>query len=369
MMKMALKACRECGLPLRLSRGYHWPGNGVVVARSDPRMRMVLCEADFYPYLWSRLEELLGVNVTEAMMRGQSAANRDYIESNILHGWRKYALPHMPLSLLFGRLQSETALFGFAEVELLEYRRRRIVSMRVKHPFDIISVAWGIKGLAELREGMRAEPAWRAEGEDYILSILFHAREGQEEEDADALRLIREAKRELSHDGDPLPPARRSEGQPCPACGLPRALTELEWKEDEGTIRRRDGGRRYIFTSAHVSLGVVRDLEARTGRDLGPAIMDISREFHLRALQGIRIRTRSGAYRAAARYLFAGGFGSVTSLDCGEGYLDMVIANPFFVPRLIGRIAGLFEFIEGEDANVSFRRPKPQVLELAIRAT
>ncbi len=367
---MALKRCRKCGLPLRLSRGYAWPGNGAILARNDSFMRMVLFEADYYPYMWSRLEELLGVSMAEAMIRGQSAANRDYLESNILYGWRRYVLPYMPMRMLFRRLQSETALFGFAEVELLEYRRKRFTTIRVKHPFDIISVAWGIKGLAECREGMSSELAWRVEGEDCVLSISFREHDDRgESADLEPMRLIRDAKRELSHGGNPRPPSRRDEGEPCPACGLPRALTELEWREADGTIRRRDGGRRYIFTSAHVFVGVVRDLEVRTGRDLQPVIMDISREFHLRALQGIDIRTRSGAYRAAARYLFAGGFGSVTSFNCGEGYLEMLIANPLFVPRLVGRIAGLFEYIEGEDADISFRRPEPQLLELEIRAT
>jgi len=366
---MALKRCAKCGLPLRLSGGYLWPGNGVILARHDPGMRMVIFEADYYPYAWSRLEEHLGVNMAETMIRGQSAATLDYLESHILYGWRRFALPHMPMHMVFRRLVSEVALFGFADLELLEYRRKRIMVMRVKHPFDIVSVAWGIKGLVELVEGMQAELAWRKEGEDYVLSILYHADGGNmESPDLESMRLMRDSKRELSLAGRLLP-ARDEVGEPCASCGLPRALTELVWREGEGTIRRRDSGRRYIFTSGHVFTGIVRDLEERTGRDLQPVIMDISREFHLRALQGITIRTRSGAYRAAARYLFAGGFGNVMSFNCGEGYLEMIIGNPFYAPRLIGRIAGLFEYIEGEEADIGFRSPEPQLLELEIRAT
>ncbi len=97
--------------------------------------------------------------------------------------------------------------------------------------------------------------------------------------------------------------------------------------------------------------------------------MRISKDYHLRALQGIPIRTRNGAYRAAARYLFAGGFGDVQSFNCGDGHLEMVIENPFYIPRLVGRIAGLFEYVEGLEADISFRSPEPQVLELEIKAT
>jgi hypothetical protein len=143
----------------------------------------------------------------------------------------------------------------------------------------------------------------------------------------------------------------------------------LEWREEEGTIRRRDSDRRFIFTSGHIFLGIVKDLEKQAGRELAPLILQITKEYHLRMLQGIPIRSRNGVYRAAARYLLAGGFGEVKSFNCGEGYLEMIIANPFNIPRLVGRIAGLFEYVEGQEADLSFRSPEPQILELEIKAT
>jgi hypothetical protein len=126
---------------------------------------------------------------------------------------------------------------------------------------------------------------------------------------------------------------------------------------------------RFVFTTGHVFTGVLKDLERKSGDDLEPLIVRITKEYHLRILKGIPIRTRNGAYRAAARYLFAGGFGNVRSFNCGEGYLEMVIENPFHVPRLVGRIAGLFEYVEGMEADISYRCPEPQVLELEIKAS
>ncbi|MDD3719247.1 MAG: hypothetical protein PHP28_11365 [Actinomycetota bacterium] len=366
---MALKRCRKCGLPLQLSRRYVWPGNGVILSRRDPGMRMIMFEADYFAHMWSALEELIGVNMADAMIRGQHAASQDYMDSNVLLGWRKTAVRHLPLRTIFDRTVSELALFGFAGVELMEYRPGKMLVMRVKHPFDIISIAWGAKGLAEFKEGMSSELAWKREGDDYILTMIFESagRRG-DGETLETMRYMRDAKRELSLEGELLPP-QGDRGEPCPSCGLPAALTELEWNEGEGTIRRIDNGRRYIFSTGHVFLGIVRDLEERTGRDLGPLIMKLTKDYHLRFLQGIPIRSRNGAYRAAARYLFAGGFGNVQGCDCGEGYLEMTIGNPFYVPRLVGRIAGLFEYIEDEQADIGYRSPQPQLLELEIRAT
>ncbi len=233
---MALKRCGVCGLPLRLSRGYVWPGNGVILARNDPTMRMAVFEADYYAHVWSELEQLLGVNIPDAMFRGQQAATHDYIDNNILYGWRRFVLSRLPMRLAFKRTVSELALFGFGSMYLEEYKRGKLMVIRVKHPFDIISIAWGTKGLLEFVEGMGSELAWRKEGDDYILSILFKPEEqpGAEVE-LEATRFIRDAKRELSLAGKLLPP-QGDKGEPCVSCGLPRALTELEWREEEGII-------------------------------------------------------------------------------------------------------------------------------------
>lgn len=366
---MALKRCRRCGLPLRLSRRYAWPGNGVIHARTDPGMRMIIFEADYFTYAWSVFEELLGVNIADLMIRGQRAATRDYLENHIMYGWRKAAVRHLPMRAMFDNIATELALFGFASLELIEYRRGRMLVIRVRHPFDIISIAWGAKGLVEFKEGMGSELAWKKEGDDYILSMIFNPEERPEEPGTlEAMRYIRDAKRELSPVGRMLPP-QGGKGEPCSSCGLPKALTELEWDESEGTIRRSDNGRRFIFTTGHIFLGMVRELENRTARDLEPLIMEITKNYHLRMLQGIPIRSRNGAYRAAARYLFAGGFGEVQSFNCGEGYLEMTIRNPFYIPRLAGRIAGLFEYIEEEEADITYRIDQSQVLELEIKAT
>jgi len=352
-----------------MSKGYVWPGNGIILARNDPTMRMHVVEADLYSHVWSELEERLDVNISDAMIRGQRASNQDYLENNIIYGWRRFAAQHLPLPIMFKRIANEIILFGFGSIELLEYRRKKILVMKVKHSFDIISLAWGAKGVIEFAENMGSELAWRHEGDDIILSIqLMPREEGAEEIDLEAKRQIRDAKRELSLAGRQLPP-QGNKGDPCPSCGLPVTLTEMEWRDDEGTIYQRGGNRRFVFTTGHILVAVIRSLESRLGRDLEPLLVKIIKDYHLRSFQGMPIRTRHSAYRAAARYILAGGFGEVRDFNCGEGYLEMTIANPFYPPRLVGRIAGLFEYVEDEEADINYRTPEPQLLELEIRAT
>ncbi len=361
-----MRRCDICGLPRKLSQRYLWPGNGVILARRDPGMRMVIFEADYYSYVWSELERRLGINAADAMIRGQQAATLDYLQNHLIYGWRRTAVRYLPTRAVFDTVMKEMTLLGFCRMELLAHRWRKFIVLKVSSPFDIISIAWGAKGLLEYAAGKKSELSWRKEGEDYVLTIVLTARDDAAAVDEKALEIMREAKRELLMGGEFIPPG-EERGDPCPSCALPRALTELEWVEEEGVIRRRDSGRRYIFSTGHIFIGVVRDLERRLGMDLEPLIMEITKEFHLRDLRGINIRTRHGAYRAAVRYLLAGGFGNVLEYSYGEGHLEMTVANPFYIPRLVGRMAGLFEFLEGEEARIDYRMLEPQVLRMELR--
>lgn len=366
---MALRRCRECGLPLRLSRGYVWPGNGTIFAKRDPAMRMVIFEADYYAYVWSELENALGLSVADAMIRGQQAASWDYLEDNVLYGWRKQLVRLLPFTLVYGRIIDELALFGFGKMEIIDYRRGCTGAVRIKRPFDAISIAWGLKGFMEFVEGKGSELAWVKEGDSYIISMSLKKGSGRGEGiDEWAIRTLREAKEELSFAGNPLPPQGEKLGR-CPSCGVPKEVAELEWREEDGAIYAGGGDRRFIFSSGHIFTGVVRELERKAGRSLDSLVLDITRKYHLRDLQGVPIHSRSNAYRSMSRYLAAGGYGEVIDLSEGEGYLDMTIANPFHPPRLVGRIAGIFEYVEGLDAEIKYESPEPRLLNIEARTT
>lgn len=364
---MALRRCRKCDLPLRLSRGYAWPGNGTIFARHDPAMRMVIFESGFYPYIWSELEHRLDLSVANAMIRGQNAATWDYLEDNVLYGWRKYVLHRIPIGLVIQRIINELGIFGFGKLEMVEYRRGKLLVMKVTRPFDILSLAWGIKGLIEFVEGKSSELAWREEDGDYIISVVFRPKGGRAGGmDIEALRALRDAKRELSLAGKSLPP-QGEKREYCPSCGVPGALAELEWREEDGAIYRHGSDDRFIFSSGHIFMGVIHDLEQKTGQDLKPLVLEITKNYHLRVLQDAPIHSRDGAYHSTAEFITAGGYGEVVNLSHGEGHLEMTIANPFHVPRLVGRVAGMFEYVEGQDADIKYHSPEPEILEIEIK--
>ena len=363
-----MKRCGRCGHPLRLSKGYVWPGNGTIFARNDPTLRMAIFEADYYSHVWSALEERLGVGMADTIIRGQGAAVQDYLQSNVPYGWRRALMRRLPLRYGFKRVVDEMSLFGFGRLEMMDYRRGEAMVVRVVNPFDMIYLALGIKGFFELVEGAGSRLAWTPEGEDYVLTISSLPRAvGSPGVDAEALLAVQEAKRELSAVETQLP-GRGPQQERCAACGLPLVLDGLEWREREGTIYARQFERRFIFTSGYVFLGTVRDLERRTGADLERVVLEITKNYHLRRLQGIPEMSREDVYRSVAEHISAGGFGVVLDSTSGEGRLEMTIGNPFHLPRVVGRVAAAFEFVEGRGAEISYERTQPYLLKLEIKA-
>ncbi|MFW6113702.1 MAG: hypothetical protein ACOC78_02130 [Actinomycetota bacterium] len=360
---MTLKRCRECGSPVMLARGYEWPGNGTIISRNDPSSRLAFFEAGYYPYVWSEFEDRLGFSVSGTALKSQRLGMQEYLASNIIYGWRRYALKTLSLKAVIGHLIDQVALFGFGHLELADYRRHKLLVMRMRNPFDIISIVDGMRGFFEIMEGTGSEVAWKRDGGEYVVTLIPGPRQEEKEERAEALRELRQAKHDIA--GGPIP-CEETAIEYCPSCGLPLGLTDLVWEENEGAVRIRQRGTRFVMSTGYIFLGIIRELEKRSGRDLESVVVEISRDFHRDILKGVPIRTRGGAYRAATRYLSVGGFGEIVDSTYGEGHLEMTIINPFYPPRVVGRIAGLFEYVEGQEANINYRSPENQVLELEL---
>jgi len=364
---MNLPRCAKCGLPRHLSSGYVWPGNGTVFSRRDPQTRMVIFESEYYPYLWNELQERLGVEISETYIRGQKASVLDYLGKNVLYGWRLALVRKLPFSFVIGRIIRILSLFGFGRLEFVEYRRGRLVLLRLTNPFDILSLAWGVKGFSEMVNNFPFEVGWVREEDGYLLtaSRLPPGREG-EPLDEKAVAAMRRAKEELAEvkadfEGQGM------ELRRCPRCRLPEALTRLEWKEEDGAIYNRADGKRMIFSTGYVMVGIVNELERVTGERLERHVLEITKNYHLKGLRGMPERERADAYRELFFQLSAWGYGLPLQYSFGAGHLEATIGNPFYVPRLLGNVAAVFESLEGQESEITYRRPQPYLLELEIK--
>lgn len=364
---MPLKKCRRCGCPSFLARRYTWTDDGVITERHNPDSRIIVYEKDFLSFLWKELEYRLGFPVWEKILTSQRLAVRDYLENNILTGWYYPFVRALPLRLFLRRIEEQIAAFGMGLMGLVKYRRRGLAVMKVKQPFDIVIVAAGVREVVENLWGVPCDVAWREEDGSFTVSVVpGGARRAEGGEDLEALRSMRRAKREAVGEmvrlgGDPAPR--------CPACGLPLELSRLLWEEERGTVVWRDTGWRMIFSTAYISIGTIREVEREHGIELDPVILDISRHFHRRRTESLPSAERGEMYRMLLSFLDWGGLGRVVHSAWGEGYLEVTVANPLYPPRLVGRLAGMFESIEGGEAAVSMDWIRPGFLRVSLGVT
>jgi hypothetical protein len=366
---MTLRRCKQCGLPRKLASDFIWPGDGTIYAGDDPSMRMIFIESDYLSNLWYELETALGLPVADAVLKRQHMAVRYYQEENVLPEWRRYALRHLPVRLLSRSISKEVAIYGIGTFEFVEYRRGKMVVIRVRRPYDIVSVAGGVRGISESIEGKKSEVAWTRENGDYIITVVFKPVSPGDQMVELESRIEEDEEKVISEASSGHPSIGHEAGKRCSSCGLPLNLNDLRWRDWEGTIVHRHRENRYVFFSGYILQNIIVELERITGRDLGPLVMDISKDFVRQHVRHMPIGDMDAVYQEFSRNISMSGFGEVVSMNRGESHLEMVIQNPYFPPLLAGSVMGIFEHVEGELAAVDFHTPSSRLLELRIRTT
>ena len=362
---MELKKCRDCGVPLYLSRNYRWKEGGYILAARDPDSRMVFEEADFYGFIWEELERLLGILAPEVISRTQKLVLRDYMDGHILYGWRKWAIRMLPLRPFIAGVIRQSTAFGLGRFEYVDHRKGKYLVLRVRKPFHLPTIAEALREMMVSLRGTDYELAWTKEDGGYVINLLSRPGRRPLPLDKENLMTLRRAKTEVM--GGPVPEGGRTQER-CPSCGLPAGLSQLEWREEEGTVVFKPTGARYVFVTSHVFPGVVKELERLTGRDLSSLVIELSRIYHRHSLRSVRLGSRGGTYEALARYSEAAGWGKVLDYSHGPGYLEVRLANPYHVPRLLGRFAAVFERLEGQEAEVSWESEGPRLIRALFRA-
>ena len=365
---MTLRRCNKCGLPRLLSRDLSWPGNGVIVSRGDPGNRFVFIEADFLSTLWSELEGFLDLPVSDAVLNCEYLVVRSYIEELMFKGWRGQVLRHVPRPVFSRFFDKQRLLFGYGMTDTMKYRRGRILVVRATHIHDIFSMVGGLRGLFEILEGKSSKAGWRKEENSYVITLVFAPRESERQEREQGRSTAAEVADRQEQIEDFLPPGPKGLER-CPSCGLPNDLRDLRWMGWEGTIVHRHRENRYVLFSVYILRRIIEELEMRARQDLGPIILDISKNFIRQRLRHMPIGDKDGLYRDFFRDISINGLGDIVDVTRGESHLEMTIHNPFYPPVLAGTIAGMFEHVEGELTDVDYSIADSQILELRVRTT
>ncbi len=334
---MALKRCKECGLPLSLGRWLRWEDNGTIVQRLNPTFRVLLMEADFLDDIFSRIEEALGISVRHIVFEAQRSAAKVYI-GNWLESPLGWALLIPGLKRFTVEQFNKLAmLFGLAHSQTVEYRPGRYGLTRMRNIYSLDLMAANVVGAFEALERTPYKHSWTLDGDSMLLRVEHTATVS---DIAERMYLV----------FPPAYPGGRHFPR-CRRCGVPSQLSYLHWHEDQGTIIDSRRNKRMNFMIEDVPGTVFREMRKELGDAVVPLIIQAQKESWLNYIGGLGLLqlpqgNPEDAYRKLLEELpFLGQGNPVYVMRKGD-VLEVAVENPFSELLLAGSLAAFYEAVE-----------------------
>jgi len=355
--------CPRCGFPFMFSRIIRWNDNGTICERMMPDLRAVLLEADLFNDLFARIEEKMGISLSHLVFEAQRNAAKEVIDG---------VLNKFPFSLgrvgynkkVVVRVFCTVALVtGQSYAKAVRYRPGLEGEALIRNPYNRELMAAIILGAFESLEQKPFAHTWMEIDGDDVIAITASSE-----------------KPEISHrlavHMPPLKPGSLSYPR-CRICGVPRELSYLEWRANEGIIMDTRRGVRMAFLDGFTPTTVFRELEKELGEEIYPLIIKAQKETthrHLDELQLISREDRSapggnrGIYEKVLAPLPLWGQGNPVRLEQDGGYLRVAVENPYNEHLLAGHMAAIFEAVEGKESEIAWENPDPFTTVFTVSA-
>ncbi len=350
--------CGECGFPLWLGKLIRWNDNGTITLRNRPDFRVLLIEADFLTRLFGAVQDELDLPVQEMVFEAQRDAARNVIDAD-LSG--PFSLARVgPLKRLTVKVFDRMASWcGQCYSRTHTYKPGSFSEGVIRNPFNRELMAAIITGAFESLEGKAYRHSYHREGE------------------AERIRVEPDPARQLAKKPPPVTPlkpgSRRLER--CPRCGVPLAMRDLKWMEEEGIIMDIRKGVRMVFLDFYATTVVLEELSSRLGVSFAPIVVDTQRAFFLRHIweEFLSERRRNSPlpprelYRTALDALALRGQGNPVGYALEGGVFSVDIENPFDRNLLAGFLSALYECAEGKVPRVGWEGKDEQTLRFILK--
>ncbi len=341
-----MRRCRKCGFPRGISDFLRWSEEGTITERVSRDFRAVLIEADFLPQIFAHIERVLGHSIGHLVFEAQRIAAAQVIKSNT--DGPKRILRWPGIRQIFVRILALVAILtGQGYARIIRYRPGRGGEAFFRNAFHRELMAAIVVGSIETLDGKIYDYEWRDEGNGEVICLNpSPSHPGY----ADRLTFV------------PSPARRGRRGiERCSRCGVPMALTRLQWRTGEGEIFDPDRGVRMVILDLYTPNVVLRELARELGEDIYPVIVDAGRDFSRQRLSrefaGEMERGGEELVGLALETMALRGLGNPVSFSLQGGKLSVTVDNPFNLHLLAGMLAGLFEVLEGRKTAVSWHEP------------
>ena len=352
----ANRTCRECGIPLGISRTMRWNPDGTITQVSDPAHRMIFFESDNLDRMWRRLSQELAVtqeHIWELVISSKSRATRAFLY-HTLPWYVNVAARIAGYRTLMSTIEAQGLVMGYGKITLGgQYPRRgrpERVTVFIEDPYSLPLFCGDFKGSAEVLERRRSSLTYQAlDKRRHQIDVTVSKERLQEE----YLHLQDEVARkpgDISY-------------VPCPSCGAPRELAQFSWDLGRGIIRDGESGRRLAFFGTDGMREIFNELVHELGERVTATIIDAERENTVEAM-GVE-EARSGLERL--RFLAAiRGLGLLANLSLATERMEAVVANPSLPEYLVGLALGIFELATGQKGQCTWRLEEEGDLHMEI---
>lgn len=325
-----IKVCKECGVPLMVSRGQTWKDNGTIVQTKDPAHRMSFFEPEMLNGIFSRLESILGVPIDKIVIESKSNEAKEYVEKMLSPLVRKVAR-HIGSKIVGENLSRNGRAMGFGDVVMTDRRRKGdgddYVTLRVRNPHSLLVLQAEMLGAWEAVDGRDNNIRYEQIGDDkYLLtaSVGPHPIELREHL---KFRTYSSRPGDITYDR-------------CSACGVPLKVAQYRWNLDEGTITHPSTGTRVSVTGVKGIDAILDALEAELGDAIPPAVIEAQRH-HMKESMGDYIsQGKNTDYRTAIAFR---GLGNLTRFEVTPARLSVTLENACMHLMMVGMTQALFE--------------------------
>jgi len=336
-----IELCKECGVPIQVSKGQTWQANGVIAETRDLDHRMVFFESDNLQNVYKNIEDTIGVSIERIVVESQSRSTREYLEKLVSPVVRKLLALFYP-GLIARRIADIARLYGYGDVKVLGLKIQRMpfadhegdyVISNVRNPYSIYRFSGDNLGGMEATTGRACTASWEKTGED---TYRFDIKAGPHPPGLKE----RLGRKKYVHKSGNITLER------CPTCGIPLEVARWRWDLIDGTITDQDTGRRMAIFGPGATDAAFEDLETELGDTIPETVIEAQRQY-------VRASMRSEDYHnftsALDRVLAARGVGMLAGFEADDRHIAVTIENACLHLWMVGIIQGLFELGTGNE--------------------
>jgi hypothetical protein len=334
-----VEVCKECGVPLMISREFRWESNGIIGMTLSPVGRAVFFESQVMDGLFRGIEELLGRSIWHIVIESRRRDVRKYMEkifSNQRTTWRQTRKYQRSQSMQDMRradmvqVNGVGKIYGYGGIELSDRWGREDYPWRtqfITNPYSMYLYPAELLGSVEALEQIDLWAKYKKIADDtYEVSTFpWNHPVGLKER--------------LKQKRYPYKPG-EIEYDTCPGCGLPQEVANCTWDLDAGTIIDNSTGRRMAVFGPWAIDAVLDDIEQELGEPLQEAVVESLRLFLKDTMKDEIWAKEAGDF---ARMASIRGLGNMARFDGTKEYLTVTIENSCMPMLMVGTVQALVE--------------------------